>query len=581
MDYRIEQLRYLLREDASSRIFFQLGELLRREGDAAEAVKVLRTGLERHPRYVAAWVSLGRSYRDLDSLAEAENAFETALGIDRENSAAARLLGETAAERGNWLQAVKALKLTRALTGGDDELNAQIARVEERLDEDGRLERAVAKPPRVEAQARRLEVVSFSGDDPFSASSDDADLGNVASDVFGFSEDSAELEEGVVSREDATPFGDGEVTAVADEEPPLADEEVADGPEASGPPDVEVIGAADVRDLGEHPADALEEIDDRTTESAHPIDESSVGAWSPSVATGGVSGGDAWTEPNGEFRLSDDRGAIGGGWSEPTAAIGSVEVSAAEIVVFGAPGADEAPASEPSPTEVFEASEAKTFDDAAEVPDTVVADGGPPVVRQAFDSIEVTHPMVIERRRAETEETLPPEPVEVIVEDVVEELGEAAGDEILPGADRGKESAELTRPIAVDPQLVEVHPAPEAGVEDVDAEFGEAAGDGRPGKRAELGGRRHDLEHGVPLPTMTLAKLAFQQNDRPLAMATLESLLDRDPSNVEALAMLDELTAQDETVARAKVRAAHATAKIVALQGWLDEVRLAAERRVQ
>ena len=60
MDYRIEQLRYLLREDPSSRIFFQLGELLRREGDAAEAVEVLESGLERHPRYVAAWVSLGR-----------------------------------------------------------------------------------------------------------------------------------------------------------------------------------------------------------------------------------------------------------------------------------------------------------------------------------------------------------------------------------------------------------------------------------------------------------------------------------------------------------------------------------------
>ena len=58
MDYRLEQLRFQLREDPSSRLFFQLGELLRKEGRLEEAVGVLEEGLEKHPRYVAAWVSL-------------------------------------------------------------------------------------------------------------------------------------------------------------------------------------------------------------------------------------------------------------------------------------------------------------------------------------------------------------------------------------------------------------------------------------------------------------------------------------------------------------------------------------------
>jgi len=454
MDYRIEQLRYLLREDASSRIFFQLGELLRREGDAEEAVRVLQKGLERHPRYVAAWVSLGRSFRDLDSLAEAEHAFETALEIDRENPVAARLLGETAAERGDWLQAVKALKLTRALAGGDDELDAQIARVEERLDEDGRLERHEAPPPpRVSKPVRCLEVVSFSRDDPFSASPDAVEMGDVASDVFGFSEDSAQPEEDEVSEHDGPPFGDG--AAVADDEVP---EEPAD----AGPPEFDDTGDVEVGDQDEHPADPPEEPADVASDSAHPVDESSVGAWSSSTATGGVSPAQAWTEPTDELQLSDDEASIGAPWLEPTAASEPAEAPAAETVIVGESGVDEAPEAEPPPIEVLEASAAETIDDAYEGP-----------------------------------------------------------------------------------------------------------------------GRRHGLEHGVPLPTMTLAKLAFQQNDRPLAMATLESLLDRDPGHVEALDMLDKLRAQDETVARAKVRAAYATAKIGALQGWLDAVRLAAERRAQ
>ncbi len=81
---------------------------------------------------------------------------------------------------------------------------------------------------------------------------------------------------------------------------------------------------------------------------------------------------------------------------------------------------------------------------------------------------------------------------------------------------------------------------------------------------------------------MTLAKLALQQDDRPLAMATLESLIERDPANVEAVAMLDELTGSGrDRCANERLRAAQATTKIAALQGWLDAVRLAAERRVQ
>ena len=54
MNYRIERLRYQLREDPSSRVFLRLAELLQADGQAAEAVAVLRAGLEHHTRELAA-----------------------------------------------------------------------------------------------------------------------------------------------------------------------------------------------------------------------------------------------------------------------------------------------------------------------------------------------------------------------------------------------------------------------------------------------------------------------------------------------------------------------------------------------
>ena len=89
MDERIAELRAELREDPTSRLFYQLGELLRREEAHEEAVRVLRAGLEHNPRYVAAWVALGRSLAALERHEEAEGACARALELDPENAVAA------------------------------------------------------------------------------------------------------------------------------------------------------------------------------------------------------------------------------------------------------------------------------------------------------------------------------------------------------------------------------------------------------------------------------------------------------------------------------------------------------------
>ncbi|MCG6964484.1 MAG: tetratricopeptide repeat protein, partial [Acidobacteria bacterium] len=126
MDYRVEQLRYQLREDPTSRQFYQLGELLRREGELEESVAVLRAGLEHHPRYLAAWVALGRALFDLNAYDEAEAAFARALALDPQNAVAAQMVGRAAARRGEWERAVKGLTLALALGPRDDELEAEL-----------------------------------------------------------------------------------------------------------------------------------------------------------------------------------------------------------------------------------------------------------------------------------------------------------------------------------------------------------------------------------------------------------------------------------------------------------------------
>jgi len=178
MDYRLEQFRFELREDPSSRVFFKLGEVLRREGELEEAIAVLGTGLEQHPNYVAAWVSLGRALLDSGDPRRAADAFNRALALDPENAVASRHAGEAAIASGEWVNAIKALKRARALWAPDDALDERIALVEGHLAEMGLLQ-APAPVARVSAPppGRSLDQV-FADPDP------DPPEGSADGDVF-------------------------------------------------------------------------------------------------------------------------------------------------------------------------------------------------------------------------------------------------------------------------------------------------------------------------------------------------------------------------------------------------------------
>jgi hypothetical protein len=90
-----------------------------------------------------------------------------------------------------------------------------------------------------------------------------------------------------------------------------------------------------------------------------------------------------------------------------------------------------------------------------------------------------------------------------------------------------------------------------------------------------------DLEKdadGVPLPTMTLARLAIDQGDLDLAERTLRGVLEREPGHSEAKELLETMVAGPPQTDPVTGSSDPSDAKAEALQLWLDAVRLASER---
>ena len=413
MDYRIEQLRYQLREDPSSRVFYSLAEALRRQGEGGEAVALLRRGLEIHPKYAAAWVALGRTLRDLDDADGAGEAFGRALELDRSNLVAARAAGELAADRNDWVGAIEAYRLAENVLPGDPDIAGRIAAAEARMAEEAAEREVMAAPP------PPPEVVRIADGDPFADEAGDEVQVGGPDDVFRETVEVAEIADEPVF----------EAPAAADEVEAPAAESWTDVTDEAG---FETFGALQV---------------------PPPPDDESAGL---------------------------DLEAVRG---EETAA----------------------PESVPEVPEVPEVAE--------------------PVIEESPE------PPVV------------PEP----------ESWTDLDQELLAGADRESEQpagVELIIPATL-------------------AAFDRPSGDPEDEPEAEP-----VQPDDVPLPTLTLARLAIQQGDHDLAEATLQSLVERDPSNAEAVKFLDSL--------RSRSRAGDGdttSAKVAALRGWLDTIRLASERQ--
>jgi len=140
---RIEELRRRVQKDPASIAFAQLAEEFRRTGNYEEAVSICRTGLQTHPSYLSARVTLGRALLEMNDLENAEAELRYVLQHAAENLAAIRAMAEIHHRRGELTEALAFYKSALELARHDPDL-------EQTVDE---ITRAVSTPSRPAASA--------------------------------------------------------------------------------------------------------------------------------------------------------------------------------------------------------------------------------------------------------------------------------------------------------------------------------------------------------------------------------------------------------------------------------------------
>jgi tetratricopeptide (TPR) repeat protein len=91
---RIEELRRRVEADPASIAFAALAEEYRRLGRYEETIEICTAGLQRHPAYLSARVTLGRALIETGELESAREQFQTVLRSAPENIAATRGLAQ-------------------------------------------------------------------------------------------------------------------------------------------------------------------------------------------------------------------------------------------------------------------------------------------------------------------------------------------------------------------------------------------------------------------------------------------------------------------------------------------------------
>jgi tetratricopeptide (TPR) repeat protein len=97
---RLDDLRRRVEKDPASIAFAPFAEELRKAGEHDEAVRVCRAGLEYHPAYLSAHVTLGRALIELQRYPEARKEFEYVLLAAPDNLLAQKGMNELAARSG-------------------------------------------------------------------------------------------------------------------------------------------------------------------------------------------------------------------------------------------------------------------------------------------------------------------------------------------------------------------------------------------------------------------------------------------------------------------------------------------------
>src|SRR5260221_7762218 len=123
---RIEDLRRRVQTDPASIAFAQLAEECRRAGHFQESVDVCRAGLDLHPGYLSARVTLGRALIELNDLETALAELQQVLRSAPENLAAIRGVAEIHHRQGSLAEALAQYRAALALARNDPDLQRTV-----------------------------------------------------------------------------------------------------------------------------------------------------------------------------------------------------------------------------------------------------------------------------------------------------------------------------------------------------------------------------------------------------------------------------------------------------------------------
>ena len=128
----LERLKERVNKDPSSKLFVPLAEEYKKAGMFEEAVDVLMKGLERHPNYMSARVSLGKIYIEKEMLNEAGQEFEKVVSVIPDNLYAHKKLAEIYKNLHNRNKAVEELRVVLRLNPTDETAAKSLASFEEK-----------------------------------------------------------------------------------------------------------------------------------------------------------------------------------------------------------------------------------------------------------------------------------------------------------------------------------------------------------------------------------------------------------------------------------------------------------------
>jgi tetratricopeptide (TPR) repeat protein len=164
----IAKLLEKLQKDPSSKLFVPLAEEYVKSGLLDEAMSVLKEGLQIHPTYLTARVSLGKVYLQKGLISDAKGEFEGVIKLNPDNLLAHRKLAKIYKDEGHLEASKASCNVVLSQSPADKEMKALLAETEKMLLEAPPVVEAPASPQPSRPATRDIDFSGPEQDDYFS-----------------------------------------------------------------------------------------------------------------------------------------------------------------------------------------------------------------------------------------------------------------------------------------------------------------------------------------------------------------------------------------------------------------------------